>query len=451
MQSKVNSYAGKRALVIGMGISGRSAAKYLMDRSANVIGVDKNSVLLEKDDAIKTLCQKGLELLPDSADLSLQGIDLVVVSPGVPSNHHLYAKAKAADLEIIGEVELACRDIKKPFLAITGTNGKTTVTLLVAHVLNFHGKSALALGNVGTPLTAELGAGSNHEFIVAELSSYQLETMHSQIIDVGVILNVTPDHLDRYPSMQDYARAKFLMKNCMKPQGDLFIEEETLKKFGNLLEGFSAKTYGYHPSSDIFTDKERVYCNQKVEYILPLGYRGCISHDIENLMAAFALCRWAGITGEQFIQAAESFKKPPHRIEFVDKIDGVQYYDDSKGTNIDAVIRAVESLSGKIKLIAGGVDKGASYEPWLSFFEGKVTGIYAIGQAAPKMQKELSHKMRVEIYESLESAVRQAAKEAHEGEIILLSPGCSSFDMFRDYAHRGDEFKRIVQELKNKS
>lgn len=440
----------KTVLVIGLGLSGRSAACFLLKRGAAVWGIDGNRELLTNHPEVLELIKTGLIAKHESDAIDLGQFDFVVVSPGVPPHHPFYAGAQKAGIEIIGEIELACRFLDQPFLAVTGTNGKTTTTLLIAHVLNESGKLASALGNVGVPLTAELDSsefGLDGHILVVELSSFQLETLKSKVIDAGVILNITPDHLDRYPDMQAYAAAKLRLKDCLKPKGNLYIFEPTYHEFADLLLDLKPLTYGYSPGCTYYTDLQRVYFKNAVEYFLPPDYRGLESHDVENMIAAYALCKEMGVTAEQFLKALESFKKPSHRLEFVRFLNDVAYYDDSKGTNIDAVIRAVNSLKGEIILIAGGVDKGAAYTPWIKAFAGKVKCVFAIGQAAFKIKHDLSHSLPVEERPSLEVAVKDATSLAKPGQVVLLSPGCSSFDMFRDYAHRGEEFKRIVNAL----
>lgn len=438
-----------RALVIGLGISGRSAAAFLLKNGAHVTGVDSKREVIDSNPAVEHLRLQGLKAQHDEELRSLAGFNLVVVSPGVPHTHRLYAAAKAAGVDIVGEVELAFRFLKGTVLGITGTNGKTTVTLLIEHVLNHSGKKARALGNIGTPLTSEL---TDHRFdekeiIVAELSSFQLETMHSKVIDAAVVLNVTPDHLDRYSGMDAYAQAKFHISKCLKPNGIWYMEQRCFQEFGHLVHGAAPRLYGYTPACDLFTDLQHLIVNKKIECVLPFQLQGKVSHDLENIMAAYAICRHVGVTPEQFLAALATFKKPAHRIQFVRTINGVSYYDDSKGTNIDAVIRAVAMLQGEIILIAGGVDKGAAYTPWIEVFNRKVKYICAIGQAAPKIKQDIGHAVPVELFPGLEQAVAHAARIAHPGDIVLLSPGCSSFDMFRDYAHRGEEFQRVVNNL----
>jgi UDP-N-acetylmuramoylalanine--D-glutamate ligase len=440
----------KQVLVLGLGISGRAAVKFLLKRGAHVCAVDRNPELISNHPDVQELIHEGLVAKHESVPIQIQLFDLVVVSPGVPPSNPLYAAAQKAGIEVIGEVELACRFLNHPFLAITGTNGKTTTTFLIAHVLNESGKSASILGNVGVPLTAEIDSSSfglEGHILVVELSSFQLETLHAKVVDAGVILNITPDHLDRYPDLRAYASAKIHLKDCMKPDGQLYIFEAAYREFQDLFKGYRAFTYGYSPTSTFYTDKQNVYSSLHAEFLLPEQYHGMESHDVENLMAAYALCKTMGVTAEQFLKALATFKKPLHRLEFVRSFKDVAYYDDSKGTNIDAVIRAVNSLKGEIILIAGGVDKGAAYTPWIQAFAGKVKCVFAIGQAAFKIKQDLDSNLPVEESPTLEDAVKNATSLAKPGQVVLLSPGCSSFDMFRDYAHRGEEFKRIVNSL----
>lgn len=440
-------WAGKKVLVIGMGLSGRSAAQFLMMHGAKVQGVDRDEKLLQTHPEIQEMVQKGLTVRVDHASHACGEFDLLVLSPGVPPTHPLVQDAQQKGLPVIGEIELGCRIAKNPMLGITGTNGKTTVTLLVTHVLEQCGCPARALGNVGAPFTKELLTLPSDVSIVLELSSYQIETLYQPVLETGIILNITPDHLDRYGTMEAYAKAKCDLQRCIIPGGFLYIEERAWDGYGYLLTNERIRLYGYSETSYIFTDLISVFREGKKAFELPPSLKGRKSHDLENLLAAYALCAEKGIAGEDFINAFQCFKKPAHRIEFVQEHLGVRYYDDSKGTNLDAVIRAVQSLDAPIVLIAGGVDKGAPYTPWIQEFKNKVKLICAIGQAAGKMREQIAPQIPVMIFDSLDEAVRQAAGLAVSGDIVLLSPGCSSFDMFKDYAHRGEEFKRIVHQL----
>ncbi len=439
--------SGKKVLVIGLGMSGRSAVQFLLAHQAIVHGVDRNASSLASQLDIQTLQKAGLTLQMEKDLHDITQFDLVVISPGVPQTHPLVKAALQAQLPVIGEIELGCQFAVNPMLGITGTNGKTTVTLLVTHVLNQCCLPARALGNVEVPFTRELLHLSPDENIVLELSSYQIETLYQPCLDAAVLLNITPDHLDRYQTMEAYAQAKCEMERCLKPAAYLYIEENAWQAYGYLLKQNRIRLYGYQKTSFIYTDLSFVYRNGQKAFEVPDSLKNKKSHDLENLLAAYALCADKGITGNAFLEAWKSFKKPAHRIQFISEYQGVRYFDDSKGTNIDAVIRAVQSLEGSIILIAGGVDKGAAYTPWLEEFRNKVKSICAIGQAAAKIREQLASHIPVTIFNSLDEAVQQAARWAKKGDTVLLSPGCSSFDMFKDYAHRGDEFQRIVREL----
>lgn len=413
----------QRVLVVGLGRSGRAAARLLLRGGDQVVACDANHSLIEGDPEVAALRSEGLQVLHEGDVTDLSGFSLVVTSPGVPKSHQLLQQATHKGLQVIGEMELACRVLtSQKVVAVTGTNGKTTVTLMVEHVLNASGIPAKAVGNVGVALSGQVANGLRDEVLVLELSSYQLETLQAPVIDAAVLLNITPDHLDRHGTMDAYAQAKLAIRRCLKPHGVLYIQKQVARDFAHRLQDATFQVYG-----------------------------GDIGHDGENAQAAQLLCAALGVSKSQFSLAVASFRKPPHRIEFVRTCAGVAYYDDSKGTNIDAVTKAVASLPGRIVLIVGGVDKGASYRPWITAFAGKVRAVFAIGGAAPKIQQDLAPVYQVEVVASLEAAVKKAAALSRPGESVLLSPGCSSFDMFRDYAHRGEEFQRAVRALPEKS
>ncbi|MBS0649774.1 MAG: UDP-N-acetylmuramoyl-L-alanine--D-glutamate ligase [Verrucomicrobia bacterium] len=418
----------QRALVLGLGVSGKAAVELLLAQGYQVSGADDKA----GPEQLKDLISRGMYLQSNLEAIDWSQINLFVVSPGISPQHPLYRAALLHQIEIIGEAELSFRNLSQPAVAITGTNGKTTVTLLVEHILNASGVKAKALGNVGSPLSVYALNPDPGCVIVAELSSYQLETMTTPVFDAAVILNITPDHLDRYSSMEEYARAKCRLQNLLKPSSPFFVSKQVACQFAPLLK----------PGHIVYTQSE------SVEEILPPEYRELGEHDIENAMAAWVLCKPFKITAEQFRNGLNTFTKPHHRIEFVATIDGVHFFDDSKGTNIDAVIRAVQTMKGPVILIAGGVDKGSSYLAWKEVFRGKVKRIIAIGQAAPKIFQELNPFFEMEIVDSLSAAVKASAGHAVKGDHVLLSPGCSSFDMFRDYAHRGEEFQRTVLSLR---
>lgn len=440
------AFAGKKGLVLGMGISGRSAAEFLLVHGVSVLGVDRDASLLGNHPEIQVLKQAGLAVSVEKEVLDIGHYDFLVLSPGVPLSHPLVQACKDAHIPIMGEIELGCQIAKNHMLGITGTNGKTTVTLLVTHVLMHCGVPAKALGNVGEPFTRELLHVDPSSTLVLELSSYQIETLYQSCLEGGLILNITPDHLDRYQTMESYAKAKCEMERALKPGGHLYMEESAWEQYGFLLKNHQPRLYGYAQTCFIYTDLTSVFRDGKEMFELPGSLAHKKSHDLENILAAYALCADRGVTGEAFLEAWKSFKKPPHRIELILENRGVKYYDDSKGTNIDAVIRAVQTIDGPIILIAGGIDKGFSYAPWIEGFKDKVKLICAIGQAAGKLYEQLATQLPVMIFPSLDEAIEQAAEAAQKGDNVLLSPGCSSLDMFKNYAHRGNEFQRIVRE-----
>lgn len=419
----------KVTLVLGLGISGLAAAEFLIRQDHLVLGIDNNRSLIHTNKEIHRLQSLGLFVQHDSEPIDWQRVTFLVVSPGVSPQHPLYRDAERNGIKVIGEAELALPHFRVKLIAVTGTNGKTTVTLLVTHILNSVGIKTKALGNVGTPLCNSLLEPGDEEAFVVELSSYQLETMHTPVFDAAVLLNITPDHLDRYPDMNGYARAKCRLQYLVKNACPFFVQKEAAAQFKPLLSSANIQSFD---TSDC---------------ILPLHYKEG-SPDWENALAAWALCKPFSITSEQFCSALATFKKPPHRLEFVCEINGVCFYNDSKGTNLDAVIKAVNAMKRPVILIAGGVDKGASYLLWKEHFSNKVKQIIAIGEAAPKIYSELHAYFNIKLVDTLSAAVHLAAEDAEKGDAVLLSPGCSSFDMFRDYVHRGEEFQHCIKLIK---
>lgn len=433
-----------KTLVLGLGISGVAAAKFLLKQKEAVLGIDSNKSLLETDKEIFDLKELGIVCQHDSDPIHWSDIKRVVVSPGVHPKHSVYQSAKEKNIEIIGEAELALPHFQKPLIAVTGTNGKTTVVLLIEHLLNAAGIKAKALGNVGIALCNYLMNPGTEEALIVELSSFHLETMQTPVFDAAVLLNITPDHLDRYKDMQEYAKTKFRLQYMLKKEASFYIHEKVVDEYKHCLDLENYKKFGMGKGNDLRIDDTAVLYREKIEFILPLRYREMGRHDKENVLAAWAMCRPFSVSNEEFCDALETFQKPHHRIEFICEIEGVSYFDDSKGTNIDAVIKAVEGMKGPVILIAGGVDKGASYLLWKEQFLGKVKQIIAIGAAAPKIYRELHPYFNIKIVDSIHAAVETAADIARKGDCVLLSPGCSSYDMFCNYIHRGQEFQRCV-------
>ena len=381
-----------RALVIGFGISGQGAAKLLLKQGYEVLAIDREPRIVGE-----------IEVFPE--DAPIYRIDLTVLSSGIPRNH---PQAKG---NVIGEAELALRYLKNRIIGITGTNGKTTLTLLITHVLNKVGIPARALGNVGISLAEYACNPKPKETLVVELSSYQLETMETKAFDLGIITNITPDHLDRYPSFEAYAKAKYRLKDLIK-EGGVCIEGDSYLQL---------------------TENER--------------YWKLIGHD--TVKNAWVICQRLGVKLKEFNQALESFEKPPHRMEFVGIINGVRWINDSKGTNVDSVLYGILQLSGPIFLIAGGKSKGTSFKEWKKGFSGRVKGIFAIGETAKQIEEELEDDFPIWQCGTLEVAVEKARELALYGDTVLLSPGCASFDQFRDYKERGEKFREYISNIGN--
>lgn len=396
-------------LILGLGVSGKASAEFLLDRGEEVWAVEKSPSDLEP------LVKKGLKVFQTlDPELLTPGMTLHL-SPGIPPTHPLVRKAEALNLEILSEIELAFRHTKRPLLGITGTNGKTTVTLLTAHVLNKLGFDAEALGNVGQPLISRVNDTS---IGVVELSSFQLERTSTPKLLGAAYLNLTPDHLDRYSSVEEYGQAKLKIKELLLDNAPFILHESIA------WEG-AAKRYG--ASSPYFMEKK--------------------GHDRENFVAAFLLTEIFGISEGEFLEAAKTFEKPPHRVERVRDVNGVRFWDDSKATNIDAAVQGVKCMEGPVILIAGGKDKGYPYTEWKSAFKGRVKLMVVLGEAKRMIQKDMEGAYPLKEAATLEEAVRIAFHEAKAGDNVLLSPGCSSYDMFKNYEERGERFKSVVRSL----
>ena len=398
-----------KALVIGFGVSGKASAALLQKHGWTVVAMDRNA---------------SGDVVPEDAPLSLPEFSLVVISPGIPPTHKTVRAAQALGIEVIGEIELAFRYVENRCIGVTGTNGKTTTTMLIAHALG-----GRAVGNIGFALSDYLLNPNPAEILVVELSSFQLETLSQKKLDHAVYLNLTPDHLDRYNTLHDYAAAKARIQNCLKPNGKVFISQQIKADFG-----------------DLFDPHKTVVFHEPVDQRPSMQYTQWGMPEAQNVEASAAVCAEFGLNRAEFDKALRTFKKPAHRIEWLGEMNGVHYYDDSKGTNIDAVMHAVALFEGPIVLIIGGVDKGASYMPWVKSLRGKVRLMVAYGQAADKMETELKAHFPFVKTGLFADAVRRAKQEAKRGEVVLLSPGCSSFDQHKNYAHRGEEFKTLVMQ-----
>ncbi len=442
---------GKNAMVVGLGKSGLATVRFLVSNGANVRVNDRR----DADDlgaAGEEAIELGAELVlgghPESA---FNGLDLVVVSPGVPALDVLDA-AEAGGVPVIGEVELASRFIDAPLVAITGTNGKSTVTTLVGEMCRSLGRPVFVGGNLGDPMIEAVGtdAASEHGLVIVELSSFQLERVEKMRAHVAVLLNVSPDHLDRYPSLEAYAAAKARIFERQRPS-DFAVIPDPSTELRSLVRGDAAvETFG-DPDGSVRVDGDAIVdrtSGMRVP-VTDLKLRG--SHNLSNACAAALVSRLVGVSEEAIGAVLREFGGLAHRMQYVATVGDVEFIDDSKATNVGAAVASIaglEGAEGKIVLIAGGVDKGGSYEPLRERLEGKGRALVVLGEAASLLEKAFAGSTAaVERASSMTDAVRKAVELAEPGDTVLLAPACSSFDMFRSYAERGDVFQEAVQSL----
>jgi UDP-N-acetylmuramoylalanine--D-glutamate ligase len=438
--------SGKRVVVVGLGESGVAAALLALRQGADVIGAD--SAPEEKlSGAARALVTQGARLLTGQQDTSIfRRADIIVVSPGVPSLPIL-EEARAAGVLVIGELELAARQVDAPIVAIGGTNGKSTTTALVHEMLAAERKKVFVGANFGVPLSAAVG--QTFDVLVLEVSSFQMErapTFHPQ---VAALLNVTEDHLDRYPNFLAYVAAKgnmFVNQTpedvAIIPKGDPIVAREAHRGEGRIV------TFG--PSGDVFADASaQVVVDRLRERRYPLSQiRLKGAHNLLNVAAAIACASEAGASAEAIGRALSKFEGLAHRTVLVSEIGGVRYYDDSKGTNVGASVSALRGLDERrVVLIAGGRDKLGSYDPLVAEIAKKGRALVVIGEAANRIAAAATGVVEIARAASMEEAVSLSSKLAQPGDAVLLSPACSSFDMFKDYKDRGDAFVRAVRLL----
>lgn len=425
---------GKKVLIVGFGRSGQAAARYCLEHGAQVTVTDKR---LATDFDLPTCRPADLSTYFGSHPLHIfEEADIIIPSPGVPLTLEGLVKAKKLGIPVIGEMELVVNEFKAPIIAITGTNGKSTVTTLIGEILKESGKNVLVGGNLGIPLIEMLATcrptDLPTDFIVLEVSSYQLEITPSFHPYIALLLNITPDHLDRYANFEEYISVKELIIKNQHPT-DFIIYNEEDELVAEIAMRSKAKKIGFSFKREPSIDISRA---------LVTGL-----HNKENMLAAICTAEVLGCKTAFVQKTIENFKGLPHRNQFVREVSGVKYFDDSKGTNVGAVQRSLEGFDSKVVLIAGGLDKGGSYEPLKPLIKDKVRALVLIGTAKGLMKKEFKGLTKIIEADSMAAAVREAAAIALAGDIVLLSPACASFDMFKDYADRGNKFAQEVMKL----
>ena len=438
---------GKKVLVFGSGISGIGAVKLLEDHGAEVVLYDGNESL-DQASLREQLGEKTAIVLGEFPEHLLEELDLVVLSPGVPTDLPVILAMKEHGIQVIGEVELAYAFGKGDVLAITGTNGKTTTTSLLGEIMKCHQEEVFVVGNIGNPYTVAAGQMTERSVAVAEMSSFQLESIETFRPKVSAILNFTPDHLNRHHTMEAYVEAK---KQIAKNQTAedycvLNYEDERTKAFG---EEVKAQVLYFSSAHKLergiyLDDGKMIYKNPEEEIVCHVDELQILGiHNYENVMAAVAMAAVYGVPMDTIRKAILAFKGVEHRIEYVTEKDGVVYYNDSKGTNPDAAIKGIQAMNRKTVLIGGGYDKNSEYTEWIQAFDGKVKQLILIGATREKIAQD-AEKCGFHDYvfaDTFEEAVLLAAKTAKSGEAVLLSPACASWGMFPNYEVRGEKFK----------
>ena len=444
--------SAKKVLIVGAARSGIASAKFLMARGAVVALTDQKPIEKWSPEAL-ALKDSGIGLLPgEPPSWLLDQLDLVVVSPGVPATIIPIRYAERAGAEVIGEVELASRFLKGRIIAITGSNGKTTTTSLIGELLRDAGMNVQVGGNIGKALISMVETSSDDGWTVAELSSFQLETIKTFRPTIAVVLNVTPNHMDRYETFNDYAGAKhrIFMNQTNEDVAVLNADDPTVSSWAS---GLRAQVMNFSVKRELdngvfLRGRELVFHDRVLLNVDEMKLRGL--HNVENTAAAFAAGLAAGASIESMNGTAKRFDPVEHRLEFVAEIEGVKFYNDSKATSVDATLKALEAFAhepGKVVLILGGRGKKAPYAPLESLVRTKVRKLVLIGEDAETIASELGELAPFERASDMEDAVARSFDAAEKGDVVLLAPACASFDMFDSFEHRGKVFKEAVHRL----
>ena len=443
---------GKRVLVVGLARTGLVTALFSAGYGAKVTATDERPIP-EVAEAAEKLRLAGVKLeLGGFVPETFLEQDLIVVSPGVPAKIAPLEAARAQGIPVWSEIELAWRFLRGKLLAITGSNGKTTTTSLVAHILKTSNIPTLVGGNIGTPLLALVESSIDTTVTVAEISSFQLETIDSFRPEIGVLLNLTPDHLDRHLTFEDYAGAKMRMfENQLEKDIALLNADdpEVTRRMPAKPKIFWFSRQKRVATGAFLRDDQIIFRNEGSEVELArladIQLRG--QHNIENVLASCAASYLAGAVPAAIAAGVKSFRGVEHRLEFVAEISGVQYYNDSKATNVDAAVKAVEAFRGPLVVILGGRDKGSPYTPLRELLHERARLALLMGEAAEKIAADLGDAVQFENAGTLHQALDIAARHVQPGDTVLLAPACSSFDQFENYEHRGRVFKELVAHI----
>ena len=440
---------GKRVLVLGLARTGRETARFLAQQGADVLVSDLRSAA-ELEAEVNALAGLPIRYRLGGQDLNcLDAVELVVPSPGVPMNNLVLQEASRRGVEIISEIELAYRRLSVPLVAITGTNGKSTTTTLIGEILKANGMKTFVGGNLGAPLIGS--TSGNWDWGVVEVSSFQLEWVKLFRPRIAVLLNLTEDHLDRYSDLAAYGRAKGRIFAAQDEQDTAIVNRDDPWVWAMRQQlrsrvvsiGFSEVKNG------VFVERDRIVWRdgEREDSFQLAGVKIKGIHNVENMMAAIAATKTIGVERDIIQKTLDTFPGLEHRLEFVREKHGVRYFNDSKGTNVGAVEKSLASFSEPVILLAGGIDKGGDYGPLHNHVRERVRRLVLFGAAKHMIAEALGHLTETVIVSDLTAAVADAATHAQPGDVVLLSPACSSFDMFRNYAERGTAFKNLVHAL----
>src|SRR5258708_3929882 len=445
----------RRVLVVGLGWSGAASAFFLQARGARVTVSDsKTEAQLQNE--VPALLDRGIYIETGRhGERTFRDQDLIVVSPGVPSDQPELQSARSLGIPVIGEVELAFRFLQGKVIAITGSNGKTTTTTLVGEILAKSGKKTLVGGNIGTPVISLVEKSTLDTYLVLEISSFQLETIEQFRPWISVILNITPDHLDRHHTFQAYMDAKTRIFEKQQT-GDFAVLNADDATCAGLKAKAKSPLYWFSRKQPVesgtFLRGEQIVFRKNGEGkevpvmdLADIHLKG--AHNLENVLAAACVGVIAGSTPQQVRQAVSEFNGVEHRLEPVATIKGVAFFNDSKATNVDATIKALESFPGNIHIILGGKDKGSDYSVLNPLLRERAKRAYLVGDAAEKIGSQIKGATPLVFSGTLESAIHQAFDSAVPGDVVLLAPACASFDQFENYEHRGRVFKQLVHSL----
>lgn len=444
----------KRVLVVGLGRSGVASALFLKSRGAHVTVSDAKSEE-QLGEQIPTLLDHGISVETGRhGERTFQNQDLIVVSPGVPVDSPPLVQARALGAPVIGEIELAAEFLAGPIVAVTGSNGKTTTTTLVGEILAKSGVKTLVGGNIGNPAISLVEEATPQTAIVLEVSSFQLETIHTFRPKVALVLNITPDHLDRHVTFEAYVNAKArIFEN--QTSSDFTVLNADDPTCVGLASRIRAQVFWFSRKRELdrgaFLYKAQLIfrgdgSDLEIMPVSEVPLKG--THNVENVLASVCAGALMGCDPARIRDVVRDFKAVEHRLEYVATVRGVDYYNDSKATNVDATIKALESFPGNIHLILGGKDKGSDYAVLNHLLRQRVKCVYTIGAAAEKIQSQIHGAAEIIASGSIEAAVKKASASAQPGDIILLAPACASFDQFQNYEHRGRVFKELVMALR---